>query len=79
MRFLVKVHCCGPNWLVRVPAFGVSRVVTDKRVIEEAARELIAACGAAPAVFDVELDVGRFIDAGEIAAVEGAKSPGPSA
>ncbi|WP_280202265.1 hypothetical protein [Nocardia cyriacigeorgica] len=70
MRFLVKVHCCGANWLVRVPAFGVSRVVADKRAVEEAAREMIAACGAAPAVFDVELDVGRFIEVGEAALLD---------
>ncbi|WP_156090811.1 hypothetical protein [Nocardia cyriacigeorgica] len=45
-------------------------MVADKRAVEEAAREMIAACGAAPAVFDVELDVGRFIEVGEAALLD---------
>ncbi|MGW0048431.1 hypothetical protein GV791_08005 [Nocardia cyriacigeorgica] len=77
MRFLVKVHCCGAKWLVRVPAFGVSRVVADKQLIEETAREMIAACGAAPAVFEVELDVGRYIDTREAPLVDAARSAEP--
>lgn len=55
MRYLVKVHRYGTRWLVQVPAFGVSGVINDRHQVSEMAQKLIAACGGAPARFDVEL------------------------
>lgn len=62
VRFLVKVSCCGSLWFLYAPAFGTSRMVADKRKIREAAHEMIAQCGAAPAKFGVDLALGRVVD-----------------
>lgn len=62
MRFLVRVSCYGSQWLVSVPAFGVTRIVTDKRAIRAEARKMIAGCGAAPAEFEIDLVLGRVLD-----------------
>ncbi len=65
MRFLVRVSCYGSRWLVDVPAFGIRAVVNDKREIEDTARSLIKLCGAAPAEFDIDLELGRFVEPAE--------------
>lgn len=62
MRFLVKVSCYGSQWLVYAPAFGVSRIVSDKRHIRDEAHRMIARCGAAPSKFDIDLELGRVVD-----------------
>lgn len=66
MRFLVRVSCYGAEWLVYAPAFGVSRIVSDKQRIRDEAHRMIAQCGAAPAEFDVELELGRVVDKSRI-------------
>lgn len=62
VHFIVKVSCYGSKWLIYVPAFGVTRVVADKTAIRAEARDAIAQCGAAPKVFDIDLELGRVID-----------------
>lgn len=62
MRFLVKVSCCGPQWLVYVPAFGVTRIVQEKNRIRAEASEMIIQCGAAPDEFEIDLVLGRVIE-----------------
>ncbi|MFI2338405.1 hypothetical protein ACH474_33965 [Nocardia rhamnosiphila] len=62
MHFIVKVSCYGSKWLIYVPAFGVTRIVADKTAIRAEARKAIAQCGAAPKMFDIDLELGRVID-----------------
>lgn len=80
--FSVKVSCCGSRWYLYAPAFGVSRFVSDKDVIRKEAHEMIAKCGAAPSMFEVELELGRVVDKSELlelrAVVGGAASGGTS-
>src|SRR5690606_10988665 len=47
--FYVKVHCCGPRWLVHVPAVDRWTVVADKRDIEATARRMIGDLTGRPA------------------------------
>lgn len=61
-RYYVKVHCCGPEWLVHVPAVDRWTVTGDKRSIESTAQELIAdMTGARIDSFSVDLVMGRAI------------------
>ncbi len=62
MLFSVKVSCCGSQWYLYAPAFGVSRFVSDKERIREEAHDMIAKCGAAPSNFEVDLELGRVMD-----------------
>ncbi|MGI5219606.1 hypothetical protein [Nocardia sp. CA-290969] len=48
------------------PAFGVCRFVADRKAIRAQAHEMIAQCGAAPAEFEVDLELGRVVDKSEI-------------
>ncbi|PFX00454.1 hypothetical protein CJ469_04274 [Nocardia farcinica] len=68
-RYYVKVHCCGPEWLVHVPAVDRWTVTGDKRAIEATARSLIADVTRTSAgEFDVDLVAGRALgSAGEFA------------
>ncbi|MEU4315418.1 hypothetical protein [Nocardia sp. NPDC024068] len=65
MLFSVQVSCFGTQWLIYAPAFGVQRIVADKKSIRSEAREMIARCGAAPREFEVELELGRVVDKSE--------------
>ncbi|HLS79326.1 MAG TPA: hypothetical protein VK083_21300 [Nocardia sp.] len=62
LRYYVKVHCCGPEWLVHVPAVDRWTVTSDKRSIEATARELIAdLTGKNADSFTIDLVAGRAI------------------
>lgn len=65
MRFVVIVRedSTGPAWFLVVPALGVNTWVHDRAKIQDAAREIISRCGAAPQHFDVELRFGSPIPA----------------
>ncbi|WP_327149139.1 hypothetical protein [Nocardia sp. NBC_01329] len=62
MVFSVEVSCCGSQWYLYSPAFGVSRFVSDKGRIREEAHAMITKCGAAPSEFDIDLELGRVVD-----------------
>ncbi|WP_280398158.1 hypothetical protein [Nocardia carnea] len=66
MVFAVQVSCCGAQWFLYAPAFGVCRFVSDKNAIRAQARDMIAQCSAAPAKFEVDLELGRVVDKAEI-------------
>ncbi|MGW0179890.1 hypothetical protein [Nocardia sp. NPDC003345] len=55
MRFEVRVSCDGARWLITAPAFGVTRIVLDEQEIRKEAIRMIAECGTAPAVFEIDL------------------------
>ncbi|MEU4313077.1 hypothetical protein [Nocardia sp. NPDC024068] len=55
MRFEVRVSCDGARWLITAPAFGVTRIVLDEQAIRKEAILMIAECGTAPKVFEVDL------------------------
>src|SRR5690606_37438573 len=62
LRYYVKVHCCGPEWLVHVPAVDRWTVTGDKRSIEATAQELIAdVTGKSAESFTIDLFAGRAI------------------
>lgn len=62
LRYYVKVHCCGPEWLVHVPAVDRWTLTGDKRSIEATAQELIAdVTGKEVESFTVDLVAGRAI------------------
>ncbi|MCX0269469.1 hypothetical protein NLM24_01815 [Nocardia zapadnayensis] len=69
--FSVKVSCCGSQWYLYAPAFGVSRFVSDKDAIREEAHAMISACGAAPSKFEVELELGRVVDKSQLEVLPG--------
>jgi hypothetical protein len=58
MSFIVEVSCRDSRWLLRAPAFGVSRFVDNEESIREGAHTMIAQCGSAPKDFDIELEFG---------------------
>ncbi|MGW1740515.1 hypothetical protein ACWCPQ_17085 [Nocardia sp. NPDC001965] len=58
MSFVVEVSCRDSRWLLRAPAFGVSRFVDNVESIREGAHTMIAQCGSAPKDFDIELEFG---------------------
>lgn len=62
VNYVVRVHCCGPSWVVFVPAFGCSCLVEDKRGIEAAARELIQRQSTHVPGFGIDLALGRVIE-----------------
>lgn len=70
MAFAVEVSCCGSQWYLYAPAFGVSRFVSDKKRIREEAHAMIAKCGAAPSQFDIDLELGRVIDRAALLGIE---------
>ncbi|GGL38730.1 hypothetical protein [Nocardia jinanensis] len=70
MLFTVEVSCCGSQWYLYAPAFGVSRFVSDKERIREEARAMIAKCGAAPSEFEIDLELGRVIDKAVLLGIE---------
>jgi hypothetical protein len=70
VRYLVTVSCVGPDFLIRVPAFGLVRFVSDKKTIREEARRMIASCGAAAKTFDIDLELGRVVDRRGLWAIE---------
>jgi hypothetical protein len=48
----------GPDYLLRVPAFGLSKLHTGgKNTIDQAARSIIAGCSTAPRTFEIDLEV----------------------
>ncbi|MBF6351888.1 MULTISPECIES: hypothetical protein [Nocardia] len=54
--FEVRVTPYGESsFMIGVPGFGVTRFVETERELEEQARRLIAGCGAAPKLFDIEI------------------------
>lgn len=55
MRFEVKVTSYGGQWLISAPAFGVRKIVEDESAIRKEAYRMIARCGTAPAVFEIDL------------------------
>ncbi|MGW5384178.1 hypothetical protein [Nocardia sp. NPDC003963] len=55
MRFEVKVSSYGDRWLLSAPAFGVRKIVEDESAIRTEAHRMIARCGTAPAVFEIDL------------------------
>ncbi|MGW1742485.1 hypothetical protein ACWCPQ_27180 [Nocardia sp. NPDC001965] len=55
MRFEVKVSSYGDRWLISAPAFGVRKIVDDESAIPKEAYRMIARCGTAPAVFEIDL------------------------
>jgi hypothetical protein len=42
-HYHVTVHCCGPRWLIYVPAVDRWTVTGDKSTIRSTARQMIAA------------------------------------
>ncbi|WP_067859134.1 hypothetical protein [Nocardia shimofusensis] len=68
-QYYVKVHCCGPQWLIHVPAVDRWTVTGDKSAIRATARQMIAALtGHGGDAFELELVAGRAIrDAEEFA------------
>lgn len=70
MVFSVEVSCCGSQWYLYAPAFGVSRFVSDKGRIREEAHAMIARCGAAPSEFDIDLELGRVVDRAALLGIE---------
>ncbi|WP_280305082.1 hypothetical protein [Nocardia abscessus] len=69
-RYYVEVHCCGPRWLIHVPAVNRWTVTGDKSAIRFTARRMIAATiGHSDHSFDLDLAAGRALrDAEEFAA-----------
>jgi len=68
-QYYVKVHCCGPQWLIHVPAVDRWTVTGDKSAIRATARRMIAATtGHGAHSFELDLVAGRAIrDAEEFA------------
>lgn len=61
-RYYVKVHCCGPQWLIHVPAVDRWTVTGDKSAIRATARQMIAAMtGHADHSFELVLVAGRAV------------------
>lgn len=71
MLFSVKVSCYGSQWLLYAPAFGVSRLVSEKDAIRKTAHDMIALCGAAPSKFEVELELGRVLEKSDLRILTG--------
>ncbi|MGK8491614.1 hypothetical protein [Nocardia asiatica] len=69
-RYYVDVHCCGPRWLILVPALDRWTVTGDKSAIRSTARRMIAATtGHDDHSFELDLAAGRALrDAQEFAA-----------
>ncbi len=69
-RFRVTVHCCGPRWLIHVPAVDRWTVTGNKSAIRSTARQMIAAMtGHDNDSFALDLVAGRALrDAEEFAA-----------
>lgn len=65
MQYRVIVSCVGGCWLVRVPAFGLAKIVDDKRAIRSEVRKMIVRCGTAVPDFELHLVAGRVVDRDE--------------
>ncbi|MBF6167269.1 hypothetical protein IU486_21300 [Streptomyces gardneri] len=65
----VTVHCCGPRWLIHVPAVDRWTVTGNKSAIRSTARQMIAAMtGHDNDSFELDLVAGRALrDADEFA------------
>lgn len=61
MHYRVIVSCVGRHWMIRIPAFGMARIVEDKKEIRAAARAMIASSAYATVDFEVELVAGRAL------------------
>lgn len=61
MEYRVIVSCVGRHWMVRIPAFGMARIVEDKKKIRATARSMIASSAYATADFELELVAGRAL------------------
>ncbi len=68
-HYHVTVHCCGPRWLIHVPAVDRWTVTGDKSTIRSTARQMIAAMtGHGDDSFALHLVAGRALrDAEEFA------------
>ncbi|MEV5649546.1 hypothetical protein AB0L57_14960 [Nocardia sp. NPDC052254] len=61
-HYLVSVHCCGPRWIVHVPAVGAWALGDSKRAIKLVARQLISSItGVGAAEFELDLIHGRAV------------------
>ncbi|WP_043737950.1 hypothetical protein [Nocardia asiatica] len=61
-RYYVDVHCCGPRWLIHVPALDRWTVTGDKSAIRSTARRMIAATtGHDDHSFELDLAAGRAL------------------
>lgn len=69
LHYRVTVHCCGPRWLIHVPAVERWTVTGDKSAIRSIARQMIAAMtGHSDESFELYLVAGRALrDAEEFA------------
>lgn len=65
MHYRVSVSCVGRHWMIRVPAFGMARIVEDKKNIRAAARAMIASSPYATDDFELELIAGRALGSDE--------------
>lgn len=73
--YCVEVCCCGPQWLIHVPAVDRWTVTGDKAAIQATARQMIAAALPDDRVFELHLVAGRAVrDAAEVAAGRPARS-----
>ncbi|MEU1997252.1 hypothetical protein ABZ511_22610 [Nocardia gamkensis] len=68
-HYHVTVHCCGPRWLIHVPAVDRWAVTGNKSAIRSTARQMIAAMtGHGDDSFELDLVAGRALrDAEEFA------------
>ncbi len=61
-HYRVTVHCCGPYWLIHVPAVDRWTVTGDKSAIRSTARQMIAAMtGHCDDSFELDLVAGRAL------------------
>jgi len=68
MHYRVIVSCAGHHWMIRIPAFGMARVVEDKKNIRATARSMIESSAYATADFELELVAGRALGCDEASA-----------
>ncbi len=62
-QYLVKVHCCGVQWVVHVPAVNRWVLVEHKKAIEAIAHAMIAEItGVALTSFGLDLSPGRVVN-----------------
>lgn len=68
-HYRVTVHCCGPHWLIHVPAVNRWTVTGDKSAIRSTARQMITATiGYGDHPLELDLIAGRALrDAEEFA------------
>ncbi len=61
-HYPIKVHCCGPAWLIHAPGLRLWTIANNRRSIEPIARAMVSDASRTPLNgFELDLSAGRVL------------------